>query len=809
MNCATNIHGRGLSRAAKKRVKKKEKENHQHQHQHQHQQQHQHQHQHQQQHQHQHQPHPQHQHKHSEKTYQKQRHDEGKSKMNGGLADRHETNHVSRSKKRKFINNSLDVIVSQNLYPINNCHNDDVVASPSLPSNDSDSDESGDKGGNVLAEMPEAHLQIPPNCTKLIDLVMIENDISISPGINDGSGAEKIMMDKQEMRRYISTHYTTSDRVAAILLFLLGATLENPAGHNEGCDAATPMASGQGVSMNYFYARYWEKRPYCYKPFIHTHDLTASSPIKRNDQLKVHRHRLDGFLSLQTMRDLLMGMSDTIPFYYGKDLNVTRYETDSKGIKRRVSFDLVKSSPLQSKNIADSINDPCTESNDDDLYVRVDPQVLWSQYEHNCCTIRLLRPQEHIPAIHSLLSLLELEWGCMVGANAYLTPPGQSQGFAPHYDDIDAFILQLEGYKRWKVYAPLDPVNKLPRISSHDFTPTDLLHVTPVLDVVLGPGDVLYMPRGWIHEATTLPSREVHGHSLHLTVSAMQQWAWADLMEIVVPQALEAAIQSDSNTSLREGLPRNFLEYMGTMHDNREENVPEVLRQQGIGTLNEVDETMTPQEVAAQTEARLKQKLQENFRQDARKRLARVTLAAMEMINIACDELSKRFIADRLPPLLTEHEKYPVSDEYTNMDELDSPAVKGSSSQKEKKASKQQPKNNDNISLSTMCRLVRPGIARLVLEPDDDTENPSTGTTATKPTKAVLYHCMMNSLMYRGTPLTPLEFELDDGPALEQLLTTLEPHWIQVRDLYHDTDQDRIGVTQALYDEGLLAILAT
>ena len=35
----------------------------------------------------------------------------------------------------------------------------------------------------------------------------------------------------------------------------------------------------------------------------------------------------------------------------------------------------------------------------------------------------------------------------------YLTPAG-SQGFAPHYDDIDAFVLQLEGRKHWKVYSP-------------------------------------------------------------------------------------------------------------------------------------------------------------------------------------------------------------------------------------------------------------------------------------------------------------------------------------------------------------------
>ena len=56
-------------------------------------------------------------------------------------------------------------------------------------------------------------------------------------------------------------------------------------------------------------------------------------------------------------------------------------------------------------------------------------------------------------------------------------------------------------------------------------------------------------------------------HSLRLTVSAMQNWCWADFLEILTPEALESAVTSDKSTSLREGLPKN-LNYMdmGTMH---------------------------------------------------------------------------------------------------------------------------------------------------------------------------------------------------------------------------------------------------
>lgn len=76
----------------------------------------------------------------------------------------------------------------------------------------------------------------------------------------------------------------------------------------------------------------------------------------------------------------------------------------------------------------------------------------------------------------------------------YLTPP-DSQGFAPHYDDIDAFILQVEGKKRWKLYGARKEEEKLPRFSSPNFSEeTDNLG-EPILDVVLEEGDLLYFPR--------------------------------------------------------------------------------------------------------------------------------------------------------------------------------------------------------------------------------------------------------------------------------------------------------------------------
>lgn len=114
-----------------------------------------------------------------------------------------------------------------------------------------------------------------------------------------------------------------------------------------------------------------------------------------------------------------------------------------------------------------------------------------------------------------------------------------AQGFAPHFDDVDVYVLQVEGRKRWRVYAPL-PGHALPRYSSRDFVDAE---VGPcVLEAVLQPGDLLYLPRGTIHQAASLPEAP----SLHLTLSADHRRAWADLLEAtlqVLPPSLSATVQ--------------------------------------------------------------------------------------------------------------------------------------------------------------------------------------------------------------------------------------------------------------------------
>jgi bifunctional lysine-specific demethylase and histidyl-hydroxylase NO66 len=112
---------------------------------------------------------------------------------------------------------------------------------------------------------------------------------------------------------------------------------------------------------------------------------------------------------------------------------------------------------------------------------------------------------------------LEGALGHPVQANAYYTPRG-SQGLSVHHDTHDVFVLQVAGEKRWLVYEPvLELPLKEQRYRAELGGPGE-----PVLDTVLGPGDTLYLPRGWLHEARTSDV-----DSLHLTVG-INVYTWLD-----------------------------------------------------------------------------------------------------------------------------------------------------------------------------------------------------------------------------------------------------------------------------------------
>ncbi|XP_006792672.1 ribosomal oxygenase 1 [Neolamprologus brichardi] len=192
---------------------------------------------------------------------------------------------------------------------------------------------------------------------------------------------------------------------------------------------------------------------------------------------------------------------------------------------------------------------------------RVLPYTAWDFYESGC-SLRMLNPQAFSSTVWNVLSILQEQFGSMAGANIYLTPPG-TQGFAPHYDDIEAFVVQLEGKKHWRVYSPRSDDEVLPVLSSPNFDQADI--GKPILDVVVEAGDLIYFPRGFIHQGNCLPD----AHSLHITISSYQKNSWGDLLQKLVPAALEVAMEED--VEFRRGLPLDYLTYMGVQNSDKED----------------------------------------------------------------------------------------------------------------------------------------------------------------------------------------------------------------------------------------------
>lgn len=123
-------------------------------------------------------------------------------------------------------------------------------------------------------------------------------------------------------------------------------------------------------------------------------------------------------------------------------------------------------------------------------------------------TLVLQALQLHWPPAARYCRALELALGCPVQANAYWTPAA-AQGFAVHHDTHDVLVLQVSGRKRWRVY---EPVLELP-VKDQRWNAGLGDPGTATMDFELAPGDTLYLPRGWPHEAETSAS-----DSLHLTI---------------------------------------------------------------------------------------------------------------------------------------------------------------------------------------------------------------------------------------------------------------------------------------------------
>uniref|UniRef100_A0A672Z4N9 Bifunctional lysine-specific demethylase and histidyl-hydroxylase n=1 Tax=Sphaeramia orbicularis TaxID=375764 RepID=A0A672Z4N9_9TELE len=173
--------------------------------------------------------------------------------------------------------------------------------------------------------------------------------------------------------------------------------------------------------------------------------------------------------------------------------------------------------------------------------------VLHKNLVQNKATIQFHQPQRFKDELWRIQEKLECFFGALVGSNVYITPE-ESQGLPAHYDDVEVFILQLEGQKQWRLYNPTVPLAAEYSVESEDKIGS------PTHSILLKAGDLLYFPRGTIHQANTPAGVD---HSTHLTLSTYQRTSWGDLLLDTFPSVLSN--RSKTDVSLREGMPRRFL----------------------------------------------------------------------------------------------------------------------------------------------------------------------------------------------------------------------------------------------------------
>jgi len=121
-------------------------------------------------------------------------------------------------------------------------------------------------------------------------------------------------------------------------------------------------------------------------------------------------------------------------------------------------------------------------------------------------TIRIPQPRWLSPDLEGFLRALEFILHTPAKAEAFWS---RGEGKAPvHHDDFDIIVIQLQGRKRWFIGSDTPD---LPNAWTSVLRPNTVLGRHEAVEV--GPGDLLYLPRGTPHRVDSLTN------SLHLSIS--------------------------------------------------------------------------------------------------------------------------------------------------------------------------------------------------------------------------------------------------------------------------------------------------
>lgn len=154
---------------------------------------------------------------------------------------------------------------------------------------------------------------------------------------------------------------------------------------------------------------------------------------------------------------------------------------------------------------------------------------------------------------------LERTFHASANANIFITPRN-AQGFVPHWDREESFILQFSGTKDWLVYdSPIILPTQRQAPYEGEWT-----RVEPTLTATLEPGDLLYLPRGFMHEARSRD--EVSGHiTFSVCPATYGDLLWSIADNVDVDPWLRKSLPADFQSVISDG---EFLRHVQRFFEN-------------------------------------------------------------------------------------------------------------------------------------------------------------------------------------------------------------------------------------------------
>lgn len=120
----------------------------------------------------------------------------------------------------------------------------------------------------------------------------------------------------------------------------------------------------------------------------------------------------------------------------------------------------------------------------------------------------------------------------------------QGAGVGAHIDQYDVFIIQGKGSRRWQVGSPGDYSEHFPHPDLRQIEDFD-----PLIDEVLLPGDVIYIPPGYPHKGVAL--EECLNYSVGFRAPSQQEML-SSLADFAIDKGLFNLRYKDNNLSQRE-----------------------------------------------------------------------------------------------------------------------------------------------------------------------------------------------------------------------------------------------------------------